>query len=96
MCENEKYLANKIDLLFMEGLAESDKSITKGHKSDLLFCFPPTFPLLFGFWTKNLFENRKVVKKWSKYGHKQKSTGKPVQKLKSNGKLKSTRKEAKN
>ena len=51
MGENEASLPNKIAFLFIESLAKSDKSVTKGHKSELLFCFPGAFPLVFCFQT---------------------------------------------
>ena len=73
MCENETSLPNKIAFLFIESLAKSDKSVTKGHKSDLVFCFPPLF--------------HSFTEKWPKTGHKQKSTSNLVQKLKSARKL---------
>ena len=34
MCENEGYLPNKVDFLFMESLGGTDNSVTKTHKSD--------------------------------------------------------------
>ena len=53
MCENETSLPNKIAFLFIESLSKSDKSVTKGHKSDLVFCFPLLFYSFSGFGLKS-------------------------------------------